>query len=266
MNIRSRELLKFIINLIFAMYHCVLGIASYSWWFIALGAYYIVLSSMRIAVIAFTAKDRKNEAFVMKFSGIMIFVLAVVLCGIVYMTIHQSGAVKYHEIAMITIALYAFMKLTLAIYHFIKSSKNHSPYIQTLRSIAFTDSVVSIYSLQRSMLVSFDGMTEENIVLLNTLSGIAMCTVVVCIGLHLIFRKENQKMAKSKLVKLNQKIAEGVTEGYKKIEDTVVSGYKKIETGVISGYSKIEDKFVAQYLTQEGETVEEAKARMRKGE
>jgi len=197
MSIRIKELLKFIINLIFAIYNCVLGIASYSWWFIAVGAYYIVLSIMQIAVITFSAKDRKNERFIMKFSGVMIFMLSIVLCGIVYMTVEQSVAVKYHEIAMITIALYAFTKITLAIMGFIKSRKRHRPYIRTLRSIAFADSVVSIYSLQRSMLVSFEGMSDANIILFNALSGIGMCLVVICIGLNLIsggkLKWQNQK-------------------------------------------------------------------------
>ena len=38
-------------------------------------------------------------------------------------------------------------------------------------------------------------------------------------------------MAKSKLVKVNEKIAEKVVGGYKKIEEGVVGGYKKIENG-----------------------------------
>ena len=71
-------------------------------------------------------------------------------------------------------------------------------------------------------------------------------------------------MAKSKLVKANEKIAETVTEGFKKISDTVVDGYKKIESGVVDGYKKIEDGFVDRYLTGDGETVEEAKARIKK--
>ena len=70
-------------------------------------------------------------------------------------------------------------------------------------------------------------------------------------------------MAKSKLVKANPKIAEVVTDGYKKIEKGVVGGYKKIEQGVVAGYTKIEDKFVDAYLTRKGETVEEAKARLK---
>ena len=69
-------------------------------------------------------------------------------------------------------------------------------------------------------------------------------------------------MAKSKLVKANEKIAEGVVGGYKKIEEGVVSGYKKIEDGAVGGFNKITDKFVDNFLTKEGETVEEAKARL----
>ncbi len=59
-------------------------------------------------------------------------------------------------------------------------------------------------------------------------------------------------MAKSKIVKANKKIVE-----------TFVGGYKKIEKGVVEGYTKIEDKFVDQFLTHDGETVEEAKARLK---
>ncbi|MBD5522781.1 MAG: hypothetical protein HDR03_16420 [Lachnospiraceae bacterium] len=69
-------------------------------------------------------------------------------------------------------------------------------------------------------------------------------------------------MAKLKLVKANDKIAQGVVGGYKKIDEGVVSGYKKIEDGAVGGFNKITDKFVDNFLTKEGETVEEAKARL----
>ena len=69
-------------------------------------------------------------------------------------------------------------------------------------------------------------------------------------------------MAKSNLVKANEEIAEHVVSGYKKIEEGVVSGYKKMEEGAVGGFHKITDKFVDSFLTKEGETVEEAKARL----
>ena len=59
-------------------------------------------------------------------------------------------------------------------------------------------------------------------------------------------------MAKSKLVKANEKIAERVTTAFEKVERTVVGGY-----------TKIEDAFVDRYLTKDGETVEEAKIRLK---
>ena len=66
-------------------------------------------------------------------------------------------------------------------------------------------------------------------------------------------QKRRIKMAKSKLVAAN-----------KKIEEVVVGGYKKIENGVVSGFNKMADGFIDQFLTREGESVEEAKIRLQK--
>ena len=66
----------------------------------------------------------------------------------------------------------------------------------------------------------------------------------------------------SKFKEVNQKIEEAVVGGYQKIEDGVVSGYKKIEDGVVSGYRKIEDRFIDAFLAEEGESTEEARARL----
>lgn len=71
-------------------------------------------------------------------------------------------------------------------------------------------------------------------------------------------------MAKSKLVKVSDKIAKEVTSGYKKVEESVVGGYKKIEEGAVGGFHKMADKFVDSFLTKEGESIEEAKVRLAK--
>lgn len=59
-------------------------------------------------------------------------------------------------------------------------------------------------------------------------------------------------MAKSKLVRANRELAQRIVKGHQKVENLVVGGYRKIE-----------DAFVDRYLTQEGESVEAAKARLR---
>ena len=40
--------------------------------------------------------------------------------------------------------------------------------------------------------------------------------------------------------------------------------YEKVEDAVVGGYTKIEDAFVDRYLTKDGETVQEAKERLRR--
>ena len=70
-------------------------------------------------------------------------------------------------------------------------------------------------------------------------------------------------MAKSKIVQANEKIAEELTPGFKKMSDGVVEGFNKMSDGVVKGYTKIEDKFVSEFLTKDGETVEDAKKRLK---
>ncbi len=60
-------------------------------------------------------------------------------------------------------------------------------------------------------------------------------------------------MAKSRIVKMNEKIAEKATNAFSMIENTVVGEY-----------SKIEDAFVDRYLTKDGETITQAKERLKR--
>ena len=55
-----------------------------------------------------------------------------------------------------------------------------------------------------------------------------------------------------------KKIADVVEE----MGQAVTSGYKKIESGAVTGFEKVTDQCVAVLFAKEGETVEEARARL----
>ena len=59
-----------------------------------------------------------------------------------------------------------------------------------------------------------------------------------------------------------EKITEGVAEGYKKIESGIVTGYRKIQIGAVNGFGKVTDKCVEALFAKDGESVEQAKARL----
>jgi len=251
------------INALYGLYTAGLGILDRSYWFIALAAYYIVLAVMRFAVIrSMKHGDPENQRFITRFIGGMCLFLSVTLAGITYLSFSDGYGTRFHEIVMISIALYTFVKITLAIVRMAQSRKDTRPALRCLRNLALADAAVSIFALQRSMLVSFGGMGTEDIQLMNALTGTAVYLLTALLGINLIGGKR-VTMAKSKIVEANKKIAEAVTDGYKKIESGVVGGYKKIEDGVVEGYAKLEDKFIDQFLTRDGETVEEARKRLK---
>ena len=237
------------INFVYAVGNCAVGFLSHSWWFITVGAYYAVLAVTRFAVLQI---KRDSELFVRRMTGILLVVLSVCIVGVNILSALKERGTAFHEIIMIAIATYTFTKITLAIIGMVRAKHTASPAFKTLRNIALADACVSVYTMQRSMLQSFPGLTPTEIQIFNILTGTGVWLIVLFLGINLIGGKKVD-MAKSKIVKANEKIAEAV-----------VAGYKKIEKSVVSGYTKIEDKFVEAYLTKDGETVEEAKERLKK--
>lgn len=252
-------------NIAYAVGNIALGLWSFSWWLITVGSYYTVLAVTRFAVLKIQRRaqgDYTAEVFAGRVTGILLVVLSVCIAGMNVLSIVKDRGRDYHEIVMIAIAAYTFTKITIAIVEMVRAAHHPSPVIKTLRNLSLATAFVSVYTLQRSMLVSFPGMETAEIRLFNILTGTAVWLAVLLLGMNLIGGKYTT-MAKSKIAQATNKMAETVTDGYKKIETGVVDGYKKIEKGVVDGYKKIEDKFVDLYLTKEGETVEEAKERLK---
>lgn len=255
------------LNIIYALGNCIVGFFTHSWWFITAGAYYALLAVTRFSVLQIKRRSRRNyetQFFARRITGFLLIGLSFCIVGVNILSAIKDRGNAFHQIIMITIATYTFTKITVAIIGLAKVRASAFPAMQALRNISLADACVSVYTMQRSMLVSFPGMDASGIQLLNIVTGTAVWLTILLLGINLIGGKYTT-MAKSKIAQANEKIADAVTTGYKKIEKGVVDGYKKIEQGVVTGYTKIEDKFVDTYLTKDGETVDEAKARLKKG-
>ena len=179
-------LASLVFNMAFATYHLVLGLITSSWWLLTLGSYYLVLSFVRFVVLQTKLKER----FITKFTGWMLILLSIPLVGTVILSVVRDRGHEHHMIVMIAMAAYAFTKITLATIKLIKARRSTSATLITLRNISFADAFVSIFALQRSMLVSFEGMTEAEIVIMNATLGSAVCVIVFLLGLNLVRNKK----------------------------------------------------------------------------
>lgn len=59
-------------------------------------------------------------------------------------------------------------------------------------------------------------------------------------------------------------IENAVVKGYKAIETGVVKAYKAVETGAVEAYRKVEDTMVDKLFRRDGETIQQAKDRLKK--
>ena len=165
-------------------------------------------------------------------------------------------AVRHDTILMITIATYTFYKLAMACVRAVKQRKNPAPLLALVRTIGYADAAASVLTMQMTMIASFS-RSGKALPVLNAITGTAVCLFIFALGvitaLRGVKRKDELRMAKSKLVKANERIAEKVVDTYKTIEKTVVGGY-----------ARVENAFVERYLTKEDETIEEAKQRLKR--
>ena len=173
-------------NIAFATYHLVMGLVTSSWWLLTLGSYYLVLSIVRFVVL----RSKSGERFIAKFTGLMLILLSIPLAGTVILSVLRDRGYELHMIVMIAMAAYAFTRITLATIKLIKARRSTSATLITLRNISFADAFVSIFALQRSMLVSFEGLRETEILIMNAILGSAVCVMVFLLGINLVKHKK----------------------------------------------------------------------------
>ena len=194
----------FIINVAYTVYNGVLGVMHQSEWFITMAVYYSLLGIMRYHAVHTGRKIsrmedqslvKKKELPVIKTEGILLLLLNLALSGVVLLTIVQDTAKRYSEIMVITIAAYTFYKIITSVINMIKVRKLQSPILITIRNISVADALVSVLTLQMTMLASFQGRSTLNINQMNAMTGMAACILISLLGISMIYYsyKRNKK-------------------------------------------------------------------------
>jgi hypothetical protein len=183
MDKRSKHALwSLMFHAAYSAYHILFGVSTRSWWLFTIGIYYLILCVLRFSVL----RTKERWRFTVGFTGVMLMVLSLPLVGTVILSFLKDRGTAFPLVVMLAIAVYAFTKITLATYNWIKARGDASAKRITLRNISFADAFVSIFSLQRSMLVSFEGMTEAQIQVMNMATGSGVCVIVFLLGFNLL--------------------------------------------------------------------------------
>lgn len=191
------SLLSLVVTVLFALYNGFLGIHQLSVWHGSICVFYLLLIAIRGMILmtewnnrARSVSERANhrkKAFAVSSAMLMALNLALVLP--IALMVRMEKPVNMGIIPAITMAAYTTYKVTMASVHIKKQKRmNHSNSLVTeLRAINFIDALVSILTLQNTLImVNQSDHSSGDMLLLSAVSSAVIYAVIIFVTIYLI--------------------------------------------------------------------------------
>ena len=186
---------SFFWNIAYALFQLWLGVYHHTFWFYSLGAYYICLALMRFFLLLHTRRYApgekiKTELVRYRTCGWVFLAMNLALTVIVFFMVYWNRTFNHHEITTIAMAAYTFVTLTVAIVNIVKYRKYNSPVFSAAKAISLAAALVSMLTLESTMLTTFSDSTmsvsEQKLML--GLTGAAISAVIVAMAIYMIVK------------------------------------------------------------------------------
>ncbi len=187
------------VTVLFALYHGFLGIRSGSVWHGSICAFYLLLVAIRGMILLAERKNRERDerqrdacrrrTFLTSAALMLALNLALILP--VSLMVVLKKPVSMGLIPAIATAAYTTYKVTMASVHLRKQRRSRSGNILVaeLRTINFIDALVSILTLQNTLImVNQTGGEENDLLVLTAVSSAVVYLAILWITLRLLIR------------------------------------------------------------------------------
>ena len=190
-------------NALYGILQLWLGFYHHTFWFYSLGAYYICLGVMRFFLVRHTRKYAPGERMQTELKkyracGIVFLVMNLALALIIFFMVYWNRTFEHHMITAIAMAAYTFTALTTAIINVIKYRKYNSPVYSASKAISLAAALVSMLTLESTMLTTFgDGtmtVTAQKCMLGATGGAISVLIVATAIYMIVIGTKKLKEL------------------------------------------------------------------------
>lgn len=198
--------LSFFVTLVFTCYNLFLGVAHKAVWNIGIAVYYALLLIVRAYVIFSEAKfskanlseeQKESKRVKMYFlQSIWLFAIDFALVAPITLMVMQKKPNSYSIVQAITIATYTIYKITVSVRNYVKTRKEGNLSVRILRNVNFMDALVSLLSLQYTLIMACDGKISENMFTLCAISTFFIWVFLIIIS----------ALSVAKAVKINKNI------------------------------------------------------------
>ena len=180
-------------NALYGLFQLWLGFYHHTFWFYSLGAYYICLGVMRLFLLLHTRKyapGEKMQTELVKYRacGCVFLLMNLALALIIFFMVYWNRTFEHHMITAIAMAAYTFTAFTVAIVNVVKYRKYNSPVFSASKAISLAAALVSMLTLESTMLTTFgDGtMTEVGQKWMLGATGGAISVLIVATAIYMI--------------------------------------------------------------------------------
>lgn len=180
-------------NVLFGIFQLWLGFYHSTFWYYSFGAYYVCLGLMRYFLVKYTSKYTQGEDIVTELKkfcacGWVLLVMNLALSLIIFFMVYWNRTFVHHMITTIAMAAYTFTSLTMAIINVIKYRKYQSPVFTASKIISLAAALVSMLTLESTMLTVFsDGtMSPLEIKLMLGATGGVISVLIVTGAIYMI--------------------------------------------------------------------------------
>ena len=184
---------------LYGVFQLWLGLYHHTFWFSSIGVYYLCLAGMRFYLVKHTRRyapgERKKEELIrFRACGYVFLLMNLALSVIVTFMIYWNRTFEHHMITAIAMAAYTFTALTLAIVNMVKYRRYKSPVFTASKAISLTAALVSMLTLESTMLTAFGGETmgELDQKLMLGLTGGVISAIIVAMAIYMIVQGTKQ--------------------------------------------------------------------------
>lgn len=178
-------ILSLILTLLFSIYNRIIGVIKESLWHESISIYYFTILLIKSIILIYinNSNVRKHDSTIFKITKVLLLILNILLIVPITLLILNKRAVQMSLIFSIVIALYVTIKTTKSIINYFKNKKTQDILIKQLLVIDLTDVVVSILTLQNT-LITVNGGYDQTLYYLTIISSF----IGFCINMFLIIK------------------------------------------------------------------------------
>ncbi len=190
----------------FVCYNAYAGLKFHSVWNGSISIYYSFLVVIRVLFLIYEmvlikhnemGNSQKDQlrAKMFRFEGILLILLNIALIAPVTILALSKKQVNLPMWVAIVNACYAFYKIIVCVYSFVKTRKNTALSIKGIKNLNLTSAIITMLSLENTMILTFsESPSDMQLLMIFSALGTMIINLVIAIRTYLIGNAEVKKL------------------------------------------------------------------------